>query len=274
VVITSQEKSTLMELAMQKFVGTILVIVVCLAIFTSPVTAGDVLEPGDIAIIGYNSDDTSQFAFVCLKEITAGTVIYFTDNGWVTTTTPPSFRSGEGKLTWDTPGGCLLGQIVTINQYDLTMEGTFQLSNTGDQILVYQGSDTAPNFIFAINFEGTTWQGSASSANTSARPPGLDATNSVAIAEVDNAIYNSTKSFNTTADALAAIVNIKNWTGDNSVRQTMPTGSFSFTTTAVHLSEFSADSQNQAAPSWIIAGLVVIPILVMVLKRPKRNCCK
>jgi hypothetical protein len=270
-----------MELAMQKFVGTIIVVLVCLAVFSSPVTAGDVLGPGDIAIIGYNSDDTSQFAFVCLKAISAGTIIYFTDNGWVTTTEPQSFRSGEGRLTWNTPDGCQLGQIVTINQYDLPMLGTFQLSNTGDQILVYQGSDGSPSFIFAINFEGSVWQGSASGANSSARPPGLDATNSVAIVEIDNAIHTGGPEFDTPAKtfvspsaALASIVIKENWKGSNDVRQDMPTGSFSFTTTAVGLSEFSAETEIETAPWWIIAGLVVIPVLVMVFKRPKRDCCK
>ncbi len=67
---------------MQKFVGTILVIVVCLVAFTSPVTAGDVLGPGDIAIIGFNFDNDDEFAFVCLKDISAGTEIKFTDKGW------------------------------------------------------------------------------------------------------------------------------------------------------------------------------------------------
>ena len=266
---------------MQRFVVTILVVLVCLAVFASPVTAGDVLGPGDIAIIGFNSDDNSQFAFVCLKAISAGTIIYFTDNGWVTTTDPQSFRSGEGRLTWDTPGGCQLGQIVTINQYDLPTLGTFDLSDGGDQILVYQGTDTSPSFIFAINFEGTTWQGSASGANASARPPGLDTTNSVAINEIDNAIHTGGAEFNTPAKtfdspsaALASIVIKENWNGSNDVLQDMPTGYFSFTTTAVHLSEFSAETEAESALWWIIAGLVVIPVLVMVVKRPKRECCK
>ena len=264
---------------MQRFVGTILVVLVCLAVFASPVTAGDVLGPGDIAIIGFNSDDTSQFAFVCLREISAGSVIYFTDRGWATTSN--TFWDGEGKITWDTPGGCQLGQIVTINQYDLTMTGTFQLSEYGDQILVYQGSDTSPSFIFAINFEGTSWQGSASSANTSARPPGLDTTNSVAINEIDNAIHTGgvefdtpAKTFDSPSAALASIVIKENWKGSNDVRQDMPTGYFSFTTTAVHLSEFSAETGDETAPWWALVGLVVIPVLVMVVKRPKRECCK
>jgi hypothetical protein len=54
----------------------------------------------------------------------------------------------------------------------------------------------------------------------------------------------------------------------------MPVGDFSFKTTAVGLSEFSAETEIETAPWWIIAGLVVIPVLVMVFKRPKKDCCK
>ena len=257
---------------MKLIIRTILVVLLSLVVLAAPVNAGDVLGPGDIAIIGFNSDDASEFAFVCLQEITAGTVVYFTDNGWMNTTN--SFRTGEGKLTWNSPGGCELGQIVTINQYDLTMTGTFQLANSGDQILVYQGSDSSPSFLFAINFEQSDWQLNASSANTSARPPGLDATNSIALVEIDNAIYTGPKSFNTIGDGLASIVNKANWSGSDTVRQTMPSGSFSFTTTAVELSNFSAETGGESAPWWIIAGLVIIPIYILVVKRPKRDCCQ
>jgi hypothetical protein len=262
----------MMELAMKIFIRTILLVVCLFAVFTSPVKADDVLDPGDIAIIGFNSDDTSQFSFVCLKEITSGTIIYFTDNGWILPSN--TFRSGEGRLTWNTPGGCQLGQIVTINQYDLPTIGNFQLSNGGDQILVYQGSDENPSFIFAINFEESDWQGSASTANKSARPFGLDATNSVALVEIDNSIYTGSNSFTTTADALAAIVNKDNWKGSNDVRQIMPSGSFFFTTTAVHLSDLSAETGSETPPWWVLLGLVIVPVLLMIFKRPKRDFCK
>jgi hypothetical protein len=268
-----------MELAMQRFVGTILVVLVCLVSLSTSVQAQTTYEVpvGGIAIIGFNFDDPDQFAFVCLTTIPAGIEVRFTDNGWLSTNT---FNTGESILSWYTPGGCELGQIVNINLTDNyhknnTTNGPFDLSTNGDQILVYQQNLTnPPSFKFALNSESTSWQLTASNFNTSARPTGLDATNSIALDEIDNAIYVGPKSFNTTADALAAIVNINNWSGDNSVRQTMPTGSFSFTTTAVHLSEFSAETEIETAPWWIIAGLVVIPVLVMVFKKPKKDCCK
>lgn len=256
---------------MKIFVRTFLVLICVFSVVATPVQAGDVLGPGDIAIIGFNSDDTSQFAFVCLKEISDGTIVYFTDNGWMYTDT---FRSGEGRLTWETPGGCALGQIVTINQFDLTTLGSFQLANSGDQILVYQGSDSIPNFIFGINFEGTDWQLNASSANTSDIPTGLDSTNSIALTEIDNAIYVGPRTFDTPSEALAAIVNQANWSGSDDVRQTMPSGSFSFTTTAVHLSDFNAETGSESIPLWGFIILLVAPVAFFTLKRPKRDCCK
>ena len=254
---------------MQRFVGTFLVIVVCLAFFASPVNAGDVLNPGDIAIIGFNFDNDDEFAFVCLKEISAGTEIRFTDQGWKST---GGFLDvdNEGLLSWEAPStGCKLGEIVKIRVLDFTSNIKFSIN--GDQILAYQFINSSPKFIFALNSDGFNWT-DATGENNSAIPTGLDGSNSIALVEIDNAIYTGNKSFTTTADALAAIVNINNWSGSDS-RMVIPTIPFSFTTTAVHLSDFSAETGEETASWWIIAGLVIVPVLIMVVKRPKRNCC-
>lgn len=268
---------------MRNIIRTFLVVVCLLGVIATPVQAQAptpvpfTVPPGGIAVIGFNFDEPDQFSFVCLVTIPDKTEIRFTDNGWTST---GAFRTGESILSWYTPGGCELGQIVNINLTDTfhknnTTNGPFDLSPNGDQILVYQQYLTNPPiFKFALNSEDSDWQLTASNANTSARPPGLDATNSIALVEIDNAIYTGTKSFNTTADALAAIVNVNNWTGHNTTRQTMPTGSFSFTTTAVEVSNFSAETGGETAPWWVLVGLVVIAVVVMVFKRPKRECCK
>ncbi|PKO04195.1 MAG: hypothetical protein CVU41_18305 [Chloroflexi bacterium HGW-Chloroflexi-3] len=258
---------------MQRFVGTILVVLVCLAVFVSPVAAGDVLGPGDIAIIGYNFDNPDQLAFVCLKKITSGTEIIFTDNGWLSN---QSFRTGEGYFTWSE--GCELGQIISLLPDNLSPSGVFSLNYNGDQLFAYQQPSMQPvNHIFALNGAGLDWQSTATSDTTSSLPTVLASLNpspEISILSLDNAIYIGPKSFNTTADALAAIVNEANWSGSDTVRQTMPSGSFSFTTTAVYLSDFSAESGRESAPWWVLVGLVVIPVLVLVFKRPKRDCCK
>jgi len=260
---------------MKIVIKTILVVVVGLISLSTSVQAQTPFEVpvGGIEIIGFNFDDPDQFAFVCLVAIPAGTEIRFTDNGWQSS---GAFLLGEGILSWYTPGGCELGQIVTINtsQHTNNTTGDFFLSHSGDQILVYQYFSGITKHIFALNSEGTGWQTNATNANTSANPFGLDTTNSIALDEIDNAIYTGSKSFNTTADALAAIVNKSNWAGSDSTRQTMPTGAFSFTTTAVHLSDLSAETGSESPPWWVLLGLVIVPVLVMVFKRPKRDCCK
>ncbi|MDO9085193.1 MAG: hypothetical protein Q7U53_03195 [Anaerolineaceae bacterium] len=268
---------------MRRFIGTILVVLICLVGLSTSVQAQTptpvpfIVPPGGIAIIGFNFDEPDQFAFVCLVNIPDKTEIRFTDNGWMSTNI---FRTGESILSWYTPGGCEVGQIVNINLTDTfhrnnTTNEPFDLSPNGDQILVYQQYLTnPPTFIFALNSELTTWQTSATNANTSANPFGLDSTKSIALDEIDNSIYTGPKSFNTTADALAAIVNKAIWSGSNDVRQTMPSGSFSFTTTAVEVSDFRADTGGENAPWWVLVGVVVIAVVVMVVKRPKRECCK
>lgn len=259
---------------MRRFFTTFLVILVCLVSLSRSAQAQSafVVPVGGIAIIGFNFDDPDQFAFVCLTAIPAGTEIRFTDNGWQSS---GSFRTGEGIISWYTPGGCELGQIVTINpsQHKDNTTGDFFLSDSGDQILVYQFIHPTTYHIFALNSEGSGWQTSATNTNTSAIPSGLDSSNSIALDEIDNAIYIGPKSFPATADALTAIVNKENWSGSDATRQTMPSGSFSFTTTAVHLSEFSAETGEGGAPWWVLLGLVVVPVAWMVLRRPKRDCC-
>ena len=90
------------------------------------------LNAGDIAFIQYNFDNPDNFAFVALVDIPNGEVIHFTDNGWMSS---GSFRSGEGTDSWTSPGiNC--GDIIVLNT-------SLGLAVSGDQILAFQGSDSA-----------------------------------------------------------------------------------------------------------------------------------
>ena len=112
------------------------------------------------------------------------------------------------------------GEVIT-----LTDPGLF-FSTSGDQIIAYQGDDSAPNFLYALHSNGGTWQADATSSTTSAIPTGLvDGVTAVSIPEIDNARYNG----GTSGDAgslLASISDDSNWGGSNSTRQTMPAGPF------------------------------------------------
>lgn len=176
-----------------------------------------VLTPGDIAIIGYNFDGPDEFAFVALNNISGGEVINFTDNGWFDA---GGFRANEGVTSFTAPlAGVTAGTVITIMEpFDLS------LSNDGDQILAYQGSAGSPAFIFALHSNGNDWNDDATSAQTSALPPGVPNAN-IAVPEVDNAVFDtSVLATGNKAQWLAAITNPDNWDGDNGDRQMMPTG--------------------------------------------------
>lgn len=172
------------------------------------------LSPGDIAIIEYNSDDPDKIAFVALVDISSGTEIKFTDNGWKSDDT---WRTGEGTYIWTSPGvSC--GDVISI-----TLSGT-ALSTSGDQIIAYQNTS---DFIYAVNADGAaTWQADATSSNTSDIPTGLvNGMTAVALTEYDNAMYAGTTT-GTKADILAAISDYTNWTYDNTNQLTF-SGTFS-----------------------------------------------
>ena len=138
--------------------------------------AQTILQPGDVAVIGYNFKDPDQFSFIFLKDIAAGTVLYITDCGYDAPTS--SFRVGEGYLTYTVPAsGVKTGKIVTypddVGFIKQGVSGFFGLSVDGDQLIFFQGSFAAPIFIYALSVDTGAWQLSANDNNTSALPPGL-----------------------------------------------------------------------------------------------------
>lgn len=196
------------------------------------------MTAGDLAIIGVNCDNEDDFAFILFTEIEAGTNIKFTDNGWQA---DDSFRTGENIITFTAANGYQSGEVIIYSAHLTEFSGTMMaLSTSGDQILVYQGNESDPTFLFAINIEGDhVWQSDASSTTTSAIPLGLtNQENAVALQEYDNVIYNGSVNFNSISDCLASICNYENWLGDNSERYDF--SSFSDFALPLTLSDFTA----------------------------------
>ncbi len=189
----------------------------------TPLPAGPTtLNAGDIAFSGYfgfgASVTTDEFSFVLLKNIGPGTVINFTNNGWLSTNV---FRVGEETVTWTSPAAALpAGTEIKIVGTTATRSGggaagsvagtPLSLSANGDQILAYRGTVAAPTFISAIhmnvysvaNGDATTtsaaaWDGAANTTNASALPTGLTTgtnciwigTSSSIASEFDNARF-------------------------------------------------------------------------------------
>lgn len=144
------------------------------------------LAAGDIAFVSYQSDQdlsnhntglggntnfVDRFSIAVLKSggLPAGTVIFFTDNGWNTSTNDFISGTTEGFIKWVVPaGGVAAGtEVHFISSYDdvsvtswaaytnesgtttlgtvTTESGTnyMELSTGGDQVLAYQTGPTA-----------------------------------------------------------------------------------------------------------------------------------
>ncbi len=244
----------------------------CILAFLCFGTSIRALSPGDIAFVEYNANP-DRFEFVAMVDIPAGTIIWFTDNGWLAVS---GFRMNEGWLKWTAPaGGVACGTIVDI--YNSSGWGTssgtittatptgctagsgFDLSTSGDQIVAFQGDcSLGITNIAAINNEGAgVWQADATSSNTSALPSGLtNGTNAFARNETDFTYYNVASINDTRANILASINNNTNWTSSGStvdytgtITNTSCASCTTPTTQASGLS-FSSIQTNQMTVSW------------------------
>ncbi|MDO5769761.1 MAG: hypothetical protein Q4P13_09670, partial [Psychrobacter sp.] len=182
-----------------------------------------ILSAGDIAIVSFNADGDDKFSFVTLTTIEAGTQVNFTDSGWQSN---GGFRSNEGTLTWQANSDIAAGTVIMVNPNvgmsshgDLTKSGSFNLSGSGDALLVYQGAASDPTFIYAATQYKDGWS-DATNANTSALPTGLvEGETAIAMSHKDNLAY-SGSSQGSQADLLAAISDSSLWSGDNKIEQT------------------------------------------------------
>jgi RHS repeat-associated protein len=183
--------------------------------------AQTVLQPGDIVFTGINSTNADDFSFAPLVNLAAGTQIFFTDNGWMTT---GGFRANEGVATYTVPnGGIVAGQLISFDQNpDFSATSQFLLSVEGDQLLAYQGSSASPVFIAALTAR-TSWS-NATSANTSAVPPGLAIGASAVAVSTVNAYMSQAGQRRGPANSLRTWFNsASNWIGNNAARQTWRT---------------------------------------------------
>jgi hypothetical protein len=204
------------------------------------------MTAGDIAFTALQSDNSGGgangdfFQFVLLKDVTAGTTIFFTDNGYRSDTS--TFRTNETMLRWvaqsDLPAGSLVaftapgGTAVTstaewtgINpSTGATLStATLGLAASGENITAlvaptFGGAEALNGTAIAAITQSPTFAATFTNTNgnaSSALPPGLtDGVNAVSVATFDNSRYNGTTTG--TADELRAAINTdSNWTGSN-----------------------------------------------------------
>ena len=200
---------------------------------TQPPPPSSDLAAGDLAIIGVHSDSPSGFSMVVLRDggLAAGTEIFVTDNGILDNCT---LRPGEGILQYIAPAIIPQGTVIRFDNsaedFD-TFDGGFNLSTAGDQVILYQGSSTQPEFLFAVQTNSSQWQVGADDSNQSAVPCGLSAgLHAIAVGagpdeedEFDNAYFDPSPGFfcSTAASCLGAIADVTNWTGSNPAVDTL-----------------------------------------------------
>lgn len=256
----------------------------CIFMSIFALSARSQLVAGDIAFTGYNAETTpatggpyDSFSFVILRTggLPAGTVINFTDCGWINTSacgTDQFFAENgisESTITWTSPGSVLAyGTQVTISGPNassgtVTNAGTTNPSGTGltltiagDQIIAFQGSRAANTIIAGIHANvvaGTTtdagWDNPAGSTSTSFIPPCLtNGVNAVIVysgasiasaVETDNCRLSClTITGNRTTD-LAYCNNRANWSFDDNVEFSLPAPSCCTSPTVPSLSASS-----------------------------------
>jgi hypothetical protein len=232
------------------------------------------LAAGDIAFIGCNqdsgpsADEDDDFTFIVLTNISAGEVIYFTEQG-VNINSMIWFANTEGHISWTAPaGGLSCGTIVHIYE-SVSSPGTFVTSSgtvsgvingsnwnlsAGDQILAYQAASVAAaigscTFISGIHMEDDQANGETNSWTSTSYnatgvsychvPPGL--TNGVdcislfsgaGTPEKDNMRYTGTLT-GLSSTLRSLINNPANWATDDITAYNISSGSYSPSVTCV-----------------------------------------
>ncbi len=208
---------------------------------------------GDLAIIGFNCDPNAStsktFAIVALAKINAGEVIYFSDKAYYSNAFSALLGNGsEGIFSLTTSSAINAGTVVmftitsgatpsvtttpnvgtstVIEGWTSTSGNTSPFGANGDAILIYQGSEASPSFIFGFNDGNNTttvvngWNtGLSTNPNGASELPSSLISGTTAIgfggtAHVDNWRYNGTLT-GTKANLLAAICNTGNWLSDD-----------------------------------------------------------
>ena len=200
------------------------------------------LNAGDIVFSGYNSDAGADgFSIIATTSISAGEIIIFTDNGWLSGSN--TFRSGEGFVSYTVPvGGLSLGDQVAFedvsgagNSYvasdggSLSHVGSLNPALAGDQIFAFSGTVTntttftVTQVICGLDFRGNdgAFDADATSPQTTALPPDLtEGTNAVALTStLDNGRLAFDTSFlsGSAAAIQSGACNAGSWEVDNSI---------------------------------------------------------
>ncbi|MEG0919920.1 MAG: ExeM/NucH family extracellular endonuclease [Comamonas sp.] len=189
------------------------------------------LQAGDVAVVALRSATPDAVSLVLLRDVEAGTEIRMTDNGWLSA---GKLRTGEGVWVWTASVALKAGTTIHLSQLDkaiaqikpavgnLKKSGSFDFAGGGDSVLLYQGSDTAPVFIFGLNNTTGAWEADAADTKTSALPPGLvPGSSALALVNKTNQLYQGPLT-GTPEQLRKAIGTTSNWVADTSTVPSEP----------------------------------------------------
>lgn len=212
---------------------------------------GQSLSSGDIAIIGV-SVDNEEILIVALEDISAGEIIFFTDDEWNGST----FNTGEGFYEWVTPN-ISIGTVVTLTTSSSTAGGTvtqqagnFALGNSGDGVFLYQ---TSTNVYNTGTYNLLAFAGEDAGDAGTLSGSGLTLGTNAIYFGGDNGIYTGTRTGQDKVGFLTLIYNNSNWVTSGSA-QTFTTTNFTVTTATAPTGVTTGTTGSVTATSAIISG--------------------
>ena len=250
----------------------------------SLIQAAHALSPGDIAVIGYNTQGTpsDSFTIVTLADLPAGTVFYVNDNEIATAGGGTFTELNEGEASFTVKAGQTIsaGTVITLpwgaaavstTTYDFSVTTGAGLGNNNDEIHIYEAASisatTPTKFIFSAKI-GTS--PSSLPAGLTAGTTFISPTGSASRYKITGATYSGTSS-----ELLTAIGNIAtNWEAVAPVNTTDWTFSFggappsNTLTLSVSPASFSESATNPAATGTVTRSVVDANPLVVTLTSP------
>jgi len=201
-----------------------------------------IFNAGDLVPIAYRMNAIStedEIAFLSLVNILPGTIINLTD-AKNTTNVPAQCAGG---FVWTAPqSGVATGSVISIQtsagvaNIGTVSGSTFGLSSGGDQVIVYTGTNTSPNFIAALSSNIWDANNIVCSGSISKLPNGLiDGTSSINLSSASgNVLGNTANAFYQGPQNLPlsqirdSILNISYWTtaASGTAPQTWPSWAF------------------------------------------------
>lgn len=209
------------------------------ATFTT-ITQQTAFAASDLLFVAYRSSANGtedEVAFVTFVDILPGTQITFTDSKYTTGQCP-------NGILWTSPANeCIAaGTVVSIQTSAMVTNkgsvtgGSYGLGSGGDQVIVYTGSNTAPNYITAFSTNAWVTNNASCGGGSSNLPVGLSlGANAQSLATApgnaagnsSNAYYNGPQTGSVTA-LKTDILNPANWVVSvaNTAAQTWPVWNF------------------------------------------------